>query len=69
MKNRKFELFRDAQTPTGFFRIRALVSFGFVLKGEVGGFVQKCENLSETGYAWVSGNARVAGYARVLGYL
>lgn len=47
------------------FRIKALVSFGFIIAGEKGGWIEKEENLSQSGNAWVSGNARVFGNARV----
>ena len=47
------------------FRVRALVAFGSVKAGEQGGYVEKEENLSQTGNAWVSDNARVSGNARV----
>ena len=49
------------------FRIKALISFDNVKKGELGGYVEKEENLSHSGNAWVSGNARVSGDARVSG--
>ena len=48
-------------------RIRALIDFGNVKKGELGGFIEKEENLSYAGDAWVSGNAEVSGNARVYG--
>lgn len=40
-------------------RIRALISFGFVAKGEIGGFIEDEKNLSHGGNAWVADNARV----------
>ena len=49
------------------FRIKALVEFGNVKEGELGGFVEKEENLSHEGNAWVSGDARVFGNAWVSG--
>ncbi|EHY9927987.1 hypothetical protein K5B75_004600, partial [Salmonella enterica subsp. enterica serovar Ank] len=49
------------------FRIRALVSFGCVEKGEIGGWIEKEDNLSHEGEAWVSGEARVYGEAQVSG--
>lgn len=49
------------------FRIKALISFGNVKKGELGGYVEKEENLSHYGNAWVYGNARVYGDAWVYG--
>ena len=49
------------------FRIKALISFGNVKKGEFGGYVEKEENLNHYGNAWVSGDARVYGNAEVSG--
>ena len=48
-------------------QIRALVAFGNVEAGEVGGWIEKEENLSQDGNAWVYGNAWVCGNARVCG--
>lgn len=44
-------------------RIRALVSFGDVVKGEVGGFIKDEKNLSHNGNAWVADNVWVTGDA------
>ena len=63
---KKFELISEFVTNVfgkKLFRIKALVSFGDVSAGELGGFVEKEENLSNNGNAWVSGNARVSGNA------
>ena len=63
------------------YRIRALVSFGVVVAGQLGGFVESEKNLDQSLYgdarvygnarvygdAWVSGNALVYGNARVYG--
>ena len=49
------------------FRIKALIEFGNVKEGELGGFVEKEENLSHEGNAWVYGNAKVYSDARVSG--
>lgn len=49
------------------FRIRALVNFGNVKSGDLGGYVEKEENLSHDGNAWVYGNAQVFGNARLYG--
>ena len=49
------------------FRIKALIEFENVKEGELGGFVEKEENLSREGNAWVSGDAEVYGNARVFG--
>ena len=39
------------------FQIEAIVSFGDIKKGEVGGWVEREDNLSHDGDAWVSGDA------------
>ena len=49
------------------FRIKALISFSDVEKGELGGYVEKEENLSHSGNAWVYDDARVYGNAWVSG--
>ena len=49
------------------FRIKALIEFGNVKAGDLGGYIEKEENLSHMGNAWVSGNARVSGDAQVFG--
>ena len=67
---KKFELTSEFITNcfgTKLFRIRALVNFGNVEKGDLGGFVEKEENLDQSGNAWVSGNAEVYGNAEVSG--
>ena len=48
-------------------RIRAVVEFGFVKVGDLGGWIEKEENLSHEGKAWVWGNAEVWGNAKVCG--
>ena len=68
--NKKFELLLD-DTITIFgiklFRIKALISFGNVEEGELGGYIEKEGNLSVYGDAWVYGNAWVSGDAEVYG--
>lgn len=66
---KKFELTTESIYLLGIklFRIKALVTFGCVKKGELGGFVEKEENLDHTGSAWIFGNARVYGNALVHG--
>ena len=66
---KKFELTSEFVTFLGkkLFRIKALVAFGDVEEGELGGFVEKEENLDQSGNAWVSGDARVYGNAWVYG--
>lgn len=63
---KKFELTDEFVTNTfgkKLFRIKALVAFGNVSANELGGFVEKEENLSNDGNAWVSGDAQVSGDA------
>ena len=66
---KKYELLVD-DTITFFgvqlFRIKALISFSGIEKGEVGGYVASERNLSQYGNAWVSGNARVYGNAEYI---
>jgi hypothetical protein len=46
-------------------RIRATVAFGIVEVGDLGGWIEKEENLSHEGKAWVCGDAEVWGNAEV----
>ena len=66
---KKYELTAESIVKFGrtLFRIKALVAFGDVEEGELGGFVEKEENLDQSGNAWVSGDAQVFGDARVFG--
>ena len=66
---RKFELTTDTKMFLGrkLFRIKALISFGNVKAGDVGGYIEKEENLSQSGNAWVYDNAEVYGNAEVSG--
>jgi len=69
---KKYELTTDTKVIFGkkYFRIRALVDFGNVSKGDLGGYIESEDNLSnDTGYgnAWVGGEAYVGGDARVVG--
>ena len=67
---KKFELTSEFITNifgTKLFRIKALIEFGNVKAGELGGFVEKEENLSQDGNAWVYDNACVCGNACVYG--
>lgn len=48
-------------------QIIAVRDFSDVTSGEIGGWIEKEENLSHDGNAWVSGNARVSSNARVSG--
>ena len=66
---KKFELTTESITFLGrtLFRIKALISFGNVKAGELGGYIEKEGNLSHEGDAWVCDNARVYGDAWVCG--
>lgn len=67
---KKFELTTEFITNAlgkKLFRIKALVEFGSVKAGELGGYAEKEENISQDGNAWVSGDAKVFGNAEVYG--
>ena len=67
---KKFELTSKFITNifgTKLFRIKALVAFGDVEVGELGGYIEKEENLDHDGNAWVYGDAMVCGDAEVYG--
>ena len=66
---KKYELTAEFIEKWGkkLFRIKALISFGSVEAGELGGYIEKEDNLAHDGNAWVSGNARVSGNAWVYG--
>lgn len=46
-------------------RIKASVAFDNIKSGDIGGWIEKKENLSHDGNAWVYGDAQVYGDARV----
>lgn len=67
---KKFELTSEFITNvlgTKLFRIKALIEFGDVSAGELGGYIEKEENLAQDGNAWVYGDAKVCGNAEVCG--
>ena len=66
---KKYELTEETFTVFGktLYRIRAVRDFGSVKTGEFGGYIEKEENLSHFGNAWVSGNAWISGNAKVYG--
>jgi len=49
------------------YRIQALQDFGDVKKGDLGGWIEKEDNLSQRGKCWVAGNAYVHDNAFVSG--
>lgn len=69
MKN--FEFTEEIKTISLLFRtatlhrIRAVEEFGLVKVGDLGGWIEKEENLSHEGKAWVRGNAVVCDNAEV----
>src|SRR6056297_3446455 len=75
-QEKKYELLTDRPIIYCYrtlYQIRALRDFGEVNKGELGGFIEKEDNLSHTGDSWVYnfgkiyGNAIVSGDAEVYG--
>ena len=52
---------------TTLYQIEAIASFGSIVKGELGGYIEKEENLAQSGNAWVYGDAWVSGNAQVSG--
>ena len=71
-QQKKYELtdeFIEHWSGRKLYRIRALVAFGAVVAGQLGGFVESEKNLDQSLYgdAWVYGDARVCGDAQVCG--
>lgn len=67
---KKYELLMDQSIRVlgkKLFRIRALVSFSDVEKGEIGGYIEKEYNLNQFDNSWVYGNAKVYDEAQVYG--
>ncbi|MFK5131483.1 hypothetical protein ACI3P7_14250, partial [Glaesserella parasuis] len=61
---KKYELLKD-DTVEHFgrtlYRIKALITFGLVGAGQLGGYIETEKNLDHSGNAWVYDNARVYG--------
>lgn len=66
---RKYEFTGDTKNYLGhtLHRIMAVRDFGGVKAGDLGGWIEKQENLSHEDNCWVYGNAQVYGDARVCG--
>ena len=66
---KKYELTAEFIEKWGkkLFRIKALIGFGSVEAGELGGYVEKEDNLAQNGNAWVFDDAEVYGNAKVYG--
>ena len=67
---KKFELTENYvvnESGTKLYQIKCTKTFKYAKEGELGGYIEKEENLSQEGDAWVCGNARVLGNAWVSG--
>lgn len=64
---KKYELTTEYKEFLGrkLYRIKALTSFSDVEEGDLGGWIEKEENLSQKGNAWVFGNATVFDNAEI----
>jgi predicted acyltransferase (DUF342 family) len=65
----KYKIRKDLPHPTiaKLYKIEALKSFANVKKGDLGGFIEKEENLSQEDNCWVYEDAHVCGDAQVYG--
>lgn len=68
-ENRKYELTNETINVDGYtlHRIKALRSFNDIKAGDLGGFIDSEENLSQEGVSWVYDDAKVFEDAMVLG--
>lgn len=66
---KKYELTDETQIFCGrtLYRIKAVIDFSNVTHGDLGGWIEKEENLSQDGNAWVSDDAKVFDSARIYG--
>ncbi|MDY5106913.1 MAG: hypothetical protein SPE78_07275 [Actinobacillus minor] len=67
---KKYELLKDDTVNyrgRTLYRIKALITFGAVVAGELGGYIETEKNLDHSGNAWVGDDAQVYGSARVYG--
>ncbi len=66
---KKFQLTTETKVFDGvtLYRIQALKDFSDVKKGDLGGWIEMENNLSQDGNAWVFGDACVFGDAWVFG--
>ncbi|MDG6365531.1 polymer-forming cytoskeletal protein [Glaesserella parasuis] len=67
---KKYELLKDDTVEhlgRTLYRIKALITFGLVGAGQLGGYIETEKNLDHSGNAWVYDNARVFGDACVYG--
>ena len=61
MSDKKYKLTNNTKEYFGrtLYQIEALISFGSIIKGDLGGYIEKEENLSQYGNAWVSGKLKL----------
>ena len=66
---KKYELTNETINYYGkvLHRIKSLINFNNVKKGDIGGFIEKEDNLSHDGYCWIYNDAKVYDDARVCG--
>ena len=55
--SKKYELIPSDRE--GFYRVKALRDFNDVKKGDIGGYIQSENNLSQLDYCWIYDNARI----------
>ena len=70
MENKKYELITNDTIKINnmtLYRIKALKDFNNVKKGDLGGYIEKEDNLSHIGNCWVYDGAKVYGNAKVFG--
>ena len=69
-RNKKYKLVKRKSIVTGngtiLYRIKALKDFGNIKKGELGGFVESENNLSQEGNCWIYNEAKVLDNATVI---
>jgi hypothetical protein len=66
MSDKKYEIRRRlCENGRGEKRVRALKDFADVKKGDLGGYIQSEDNLSQEGNCWIYDNAKVYGNAKV----
>ena len=68
-KMKKYELTTNTIVHNGrtLYQIKALMNFGIIREGDLGGYIESEKNLSQEGNAWVYDNAKVCGNAWVCG--
>lgn len=68
MQNRKYQFTRNIQNygSCTLYQIQALRAFGNVKAGNLGGFIEHEQNLSQEGNCWVADNAKVFLDARIM---